>query len=168
MCWSFFSNTTKMVGLKVKEKVRSLLTMTIATLLCSLSEYGDVAKCTINEALVTNLEVISTVHKWITCSSTQSFRTRKLTESSIIVGRSKASVCLAGKAGDINLKQPLLLKEIDVNSFYTRWCIIRACELVRAACKHNSFLCRDRNFNHGFQLLRVWFMKKCLTSHLYS
>ena len=80
-----------LAGLKVKENVGRLMMMTIASLLCLLSEHGDIATCTINEALVTNIKVLSTVYKLVTCSSTQSFRKRKFTENAIIVGRSRGS-----------------------------------------------------------------------------
>jgi hypothetical protein len=86
------------------------------------------------------------MYKLVTCSSTQSFRMQKLRENPTVVGRSEASVCLVCTIGDVNLRQLLLLKEIDLNSFYTRYCTIRACVMVGAACNHTFILIQRLEF----------------------
>lgn len=86
------------------------------------------------------------MYKLVTCGSTQEFRTRKFTENAIVVGRSEAPVCLPCTVGDFNLRQLPQLKEIGVNLFYTRYCTIRACVMVRAACKHTFILIQRLEF----------------------
>ena len=70
--------------------------------LCCAHSLNIVAKGTINEALVTDIKVLNTVYKLVTCSSTQSFGTRKFTENPTVVGRSEAPVCLPSTFGDVN------------------------------------------------------------------
>lgn len=86
--------------------------MTIASLFCSLSEHGDIAKRTVNEALVTNIEALSTVCKLVTCSSAQSFRKRKFTENAIIVGRSEAATLCPFLLGRGCFKTAVAVKRI--------------------------------------------------------